>query len=50
VADGHADSNDEYGMGLCRRICKLLRVQGEIVVIAFYGVFGAKAMRKPRPE
>jgi hypothetical protein len=30
VAEGHADSHDEYGMGLCRRICKLLKMQGEM--------------------
>jgi len=33
VADGHADSHDEYGMGLCRRMCKLLRMQDKIVLI-----------------
>ena len=32
VADGHADSHDEYGIALCRGIGKLLIMQGEIVV------------------
>jgi len=32
-ADGHTGSHDEYDMGLCRRMCKLLRIQDKIVVI-----------------
>ena len=45
MADGHADSPDEYGMGLCRRMCKLLRVQGEIVVIDKVASAGGARMR-----
>ena len=51
AADGHADSHDEYGMGLCKRICKLLRMQSEIVVIVIHGDYNVLrrmvASRKP---
>ncbi len=33
VADGHADCHDECCMDPCRRLRKLLRMQGKIVVI-----------------
>ena len=45
MADGHADSHDEYDMGLCRYLCKLLKMQGEIVVIVVLGMAG-KSMDK----
>ena len=46
AADGHADSHDEYCMGRCRCLCKLLKRYGEIVVTRFYGVFGGPASQK----
>ena len=47
AADGHADSHDEYGMGLCRRMCKLLIVQSEIVVIVIINQHVRGATPKP---
>jgi hypothetical protein len=41
IADGHADSHDEYGMSPCRYLRKLLKRHGEIVITHFWG--GKKA-------
>jgi hypothetical protein len=48
VADGHACSHDEYGMGLFRHLRKLLKMQSKIVVIDKVASAGGAQIRGKR--
>ena len=45
IADGHADSHDEYDMGACRYLRKLLKNQGKIVVTVKSAAAGGAQMQ-----